>query len=79
MKERTFFLAERKEQERRVGCALLVMELLAATQDKCPTYVQSGERERGRERERSASSIAEMATNAGSGVDRCDGGRTWNA
>ena len=50
MKERTFFLAGRRERERRVGCALLVMELLAATQDKCPTYVESGEGEREGER-----------------------------
>ena len=47
MKERTFW---RDGSERCVGCALLVMELLAATQDKCPTYVESGrEREGGRE------------------------------
>ena len=45
--ERANFLAGRGGAERAsVGCALLVMELLAATQDKCPTYVESGEGER---------------------------------
>ena len=72
LKERTFW---RDGSERCVGCALLVMELLAATQDKCPTYVESG-----RGREGGESSIAEMATNAGSSrVDRCALGGRCNA
>ena len=53
--ERENFLAGRPERAGAsavgCGCALLVMELLAATQDKCPTYVESGESERERERE----------------------------
>ena len=56
LKERTFWPGGAAGKSgsvvcRAVGCALLVMELLAATQDKCPTYVESGESERERERE----------------------------
>ena len=50
LKERTFWPGGAAGKSgsvcRAVGCALLVMELLAATQDKCPTYVESGESER---------------------------------
>ena len=75
--ERENFPAGRKRRKAEEGGgALLVMELLAATQDKCPTYVQSGGREGGREgerEERAAAPLRKWLQLQMPGVDRCDG------